>query len=42
MYDVANEELYGLDTTIDWKNTSDNLMMVRSYYYWYMMKVVSG
>ena len=24
MYDVANEELYGLDTTIDWKNTDDN------------------
>ena len=24
MYDVANDELYGLDTTIDWKNTDDN------------------
>ncbi len=24
MYDLANEELYGLDTTIDWKNTDDN------------------
>ncbi len=24
MYDVTNEELYGLDTTIDWKNTDDN------------------
>ncbi len=24
MYDVASEELYGLDTTIDWKNTDDN------------------
>ena len=24
MYELANEELYGLDTTIDWKNTDDN------------------
>ena len=24
MYDVADEELLGLDTTIDWKNTDDN------------------
>ena len=24
MYDIADEELYGLDTTIDWKNTDDN------------------
>ena len=24
MYDVTNEELYGLDTTIDWKNTDEN------------------
>tara|TARA_R110000737_G_scaffold183807_2_gene207282 strand:- start:3735 stop:5981 length:2247 start_codon:yes stop_codon:yes gene_type:complete len=24
MYDIGNEELDGLDTTIDWKNTSDN------------------
>jgi|TARA_R100000479_G_scaffold176481_1_gene131184 hypothetical protein len=24
MYDVESEELYGLDTTIDWKNTDDN------------------
>ena len=24
MYDLAKEELYGLDTTIDWKNTDDN------------------
>ena len=24
MYDLTNEELYGLDTTIDWKNTDDN------------------
>tara|TARA_R100000541_G_scaffold48164_4_gene55231 strand:- start:1268 stop:3514 length:2247 start_codon:yes stop_codon:yes gene_type:complete len=24
MYDTGNEELDGLDTTIDWKNTSDN------------------
>ena len=24
MYDIANDELMGLDTTIDWKNTDDN------------------
>ena len=24
MYDVVDDELYGLDTTIDWKNTDDN------------------
>lgn len=24
MYDTVNDELYGLDTTIDWKNTDDN------------------
>ncbi len=24
MYDTTNDELYGLDTTIDWKNTDDN------------------
>ena len=24
MYDVVDEELYGLDTTIDWKNTDEN------------------
>tara|TARA_R100001377_G_scaffold33038_3_gene18051 strand:- start:5294 stop:7537 length:2244 start_codon:yes stop_codon:yes gene_type:complete len=24
MYDIGDEELEGLDTTIDWKNTSDN------------------
>ena len=24
MYDVVDEELFGLDTTIDWKNTDDN------------------
>ena len=24
MYDSVNDELYGLDTTIDWKNTDDN------------------
>tara|TARA_Y100000592_G_scaffold6752_4_gene9653 strand:- start:1380 stop:3626 length:2247 start_codon:yes stop_codon:yes gene_type:complete len=24
MYELADEELYGLDTTIDWKNTDDN------------------
>jgi hypothetical protein len=24
MYELANDELYGLDTTIDWKNTDDN------------------
>jgi len=24
MYDISDEELYGLDTTIDWKNTDDN------------------
>ena len=24
MYDAVNDELYGLDTTIDWKNTDDN------------------
>ena len=24
MCDIADEELYGLDTTIDWKNTDDN------------------
>jgi len=24
MYDVANDDLDGLDTTIDWKNTADN------------------
>jgi hypothetical protein len=24
MYDVADDELYGLDTTIDWKNTDEN------------------
>ena len=24
MYDIVDEELYGLDTTIDWKNTDDN------------------
>jgi hypothetical protein len=24
MYDTTTEELYGLDTTIDWKNTDDN------------------
>ena len=24
MYDVSNDELFGLDTTIDWKNTDDN------------------
>ncbi len=24
MYDTTNEELFGLDTTIDWKNTDDN------------------
>ena len=24
MYDSVNEELFGLDTTIDWKNTDDN------------------
>ncbi len=24
MYDVANDELYGLDTTIDWTNTDEN------------------
>mgnify|MGYP003645649147 CR=1 FL=1 len=24
MYDTTNDELFGLDTTIDWKNTDDN------------------
>ena len=24
MYDTTNDELYGLDSTIDWKNTDDN------------------
>ena len=24
MYDIADDELYGLDTTIDWKNTDEN------------------
>jgi hypothetical protein len=24
MYETVNDELYGLDTTIDWKNTDDN------------------
>ena len=24
MYDTTNDELFGLDTTIDWKNTGDN------------------
>ena len=24
MYDIVDEELYGLDTTIDWKNTDEN------------------
>ena len=24
MYDITDDELYGLDTTIDWKNTDDN------------------
>ena len=24
MYEVSDDELYGLDTTIDWKNTDDN------------------
>jgi len=24
MYDAVDEELYGLDTTIDWKNTDEN------------------
>ena len=24
MYDTTHDELYGLDTTIDWKNTDDN------------------
>ena len=43
MHKISEEELEGLDTTIDWKNTGDNSYdgekLTITYY---MMKVVSG
>ena len=42
MYVVDEQELEGLDTTIDWKNTSDNSYDGEKLQLLFTMKVVNG